>query len=209
MTIRGLPSVLVLCLALAACGRPAQDAADNAQAGAGNNALAAEEADNATESAKSILRPEVATNADEPDMESVHAVIGFGASGLKLDEAGRKAVDALLASPALKAGGAVTLRGHSDSQGSDGDNRVASRIRAEAVRDYLVEKGVAKDRITLIPLGETRPVVPNAHEDGSDDPEARAKNRRVEVDIAPPVKVAPPPVAPTLPKDAKARKEER
>ncbi|MFD2430354.1 OmpA family protein [Sphingobium scionense] len=57
---------------------------------------------------------------------------------------------------AIKTGGAITLRGHSDSKGNDGDNRVASRVRAEAVEAYLVEKGIAKDRITLIALGETR-----------------------------------------------------
>ena len=64
--------------------------------------------------------------------------------------------------------------------------------RAEAVRDYLVEKGIAADRITVVALGETTPLVPNARPDGSDDPEARARNRRVEVAVdLPPKPVEP------------------
>ncbi|MBB6192057.1 OOP family OmpA-OmpF porin [Sphingobium wenxiniae] len=202
MTIRALPPALALCLAATACERPAPEEANVVQA----NAMA-NEADNGAHAPRSILRPEVITKAEEEEIEPVHAVIGFGASSLRLDDAGRKAIDALLDTPAMKAGGAITLRGHSDSRGADGDNRVASRIRAEAVRDHLVKKGVAKDRITLVALGEARPVAPNAHEDGSDDPEGRAKNRRVEIDIAPPPDDAPPPVVPTIPKDEKSQKE--
>jgi OOP family OmpA-OmpF porin len=60
------------------------------------------------------------------------------------------------------------------------------------VRDYLVEKGIAADRITVVALGETTPLVPNARPDGSDDPEARARNRRVEVAVdLPPGPVEP------------------
>ncbi len=133
---------------------------------------------------RSILRPEVvAPKPEAPAIEPVHAVIPFGAAGLKLDDAARAAVDTLLEAPVMKAGGPIVLRGHTDSRGSDGDNLVASRIRAERVRDYLVERGVEKQRVTVIALGETRPEVPNAHEDGTDDPEGRAKNRRVEVSI--------------------------
>jgi len=134
---------------------------------------------------RSILRPDIAAPMPElPPIEPIHAVISFGASSFALDEAGRVALDALLDEPATKSGGAIVLRGHSDSRGSDGDNRAASRVRAEKVRDYLVEKGVAPERITLIALGETRPVAPNATLDGSDDPEGRARNRRVDVDVA-------------------------
>ncbi|WP_443970939.1 OmpA family protein [Sphingobium sp. CR28] len=144
----------------------------------------------------------VASKPEAPAIEPVHVVILFGAAGLKLDDAGRNAVDALLEAPVMKTGGPIVLRGHSDSRGSDGDNLVASRIRAERVRDYLIERGVEKQRITVIALGETRPAVPNAHEDGSDDPEGRAKNRRVEVDID--IPKAPGAVPVSLPKPASA-----
>lgn len=101
-------------------------------------------------------------------------------------------LDDLLTTPAMREGGKITLRGHSDSRGYDGDNLVASRRRAEAVRDYLESRGVARNRMTVIALGETRPVAPNARPDGSDDPEGRARNRRVEIHVEPPVATTAP-----------------
>lgn len=150
-------------------------------------------AENAAAAPKSILRPEVVEpEPAAPALEPVAATVAFGASGLALDDAGRAALDTVLASPTTVAGGAITLRGHSDSPGNDRANLLASRRRAEAVRDYLVEKGIAGDRITVVALGETTPIVPNARPDGSDDPEARAKNRRVEVVVDLPPKPAEP-----------------
>ena len=179
-------------LALAAsCNPPANKAeppvnegsAANMAAPAGNMAGSVEQ----EKQSRSILRPDIAVPTPTPSrVAPVHAVISFGASAFTLDETARAALDALLDEPATKGGGAIVLRGHSDSRGSDGDNRAASRARAETVRDYLVEKGVSPERITLIALGETRPVAPNAALDGSDDPEGRARNRRVDVDIAGP-----------------------
>ncbi len=166
-----------------------------ADAAIGNDALA-NVADNAAEPAKSILRPEiVAPEPAPPALEPVAATVAFGASGLVLDDAGRAAIDALLASPTAAAGGPITVRGHSDSPGNDRVNLRASQSRAEAVRDYLVEKGIATDRITVVALGETTPLVPNARPDGSDDPEARARNRRVELTVDLPAPPAEAPVA--------------
>ncbi|MFV0624339.1 OmpA family protein [Sphingomonas sp. ac-8] len=179
-----------IALGLAACSPPAEDAPpENAAApveSVDNEATAeTEDAANSAAHAKSILRPEIAEPEPEPPaLEPIEAVVGFGESGLALDDAGRQALDALVADPTMQAGGAITLRGHTDSRGNDRANLVAARKRAEAVRDYLVEKGVAAERITVIAMGETNPLVPNARPDGSDDPEARAKNRRVELQVA-------------------------
>ena len=188
----GRPGAVALSVVLAAsCGQqpnktePAANESDLEEV-----ANLAEPAGNAAEveqerQSRSILRPDIAAPTPEPpSVEPVHAVISFGASSFALDEAGRAAIDALLDAPAMKSGGAIILRGHSDSRGSDGDNQAASRVRAERVRAYLVEKGIAPERITLIALGETRPAAPNAMADGQDDPEGRAKNRRVEIDVA-------------------------
>ncbi|MEG8223444.1 OmpA family protein [Sphingomonas sp. HH69] len=186
------PTALLLCASLAACQPPAgQEAANNVIA---DNGVADNGADNMVEPQRSILRPEVVPTVEEPKIEPEELLIGFGALSLQLDDAAKAALDALMTTPAMQAGGTIALRGHSDSLGTDGDNRVASRRRAERVRDYLLEKGVAAERITLVALGETRPIAPNAKEDGSDDPEGRAKNRRVEVRVTPPPVVIPPPV---------------
>ncbi len=198
---RFAPAPMILCAALAACQPPTQTSAANAGDEADNAANAI--TDNSAEPQRSILRPEVVPETDTPRIEPADAVIGFGASSMALDEAAKATIETLLASPAMQAGGPITLRGHSDSRGSDGDNKVASRIRAEKVRDYLVAKGVDKARITLVALGEARPIAPNAQEDGSDDPDGRAKNRRVEATVALPTIIVPPPVVPNAAEAAK------
>lgn len=71
------------------------------------------------------------------------------------------------------------VEGHTDSQGKAALNQTLSENRARAVRDYLVEHGVAADRITSTGLGPSRPVAENSSAEG------RANNRRVEIVIQP------------------------
>lgn len=157
---------------------------------------------------KSIIRPAVhaeVAEAPEPEAtpEPLSRTIGFPRSAA-LDDAARAALDAL-AQEARTRGGPIVLRGHSDSQGSDKDNLRTARRRAEVVRDYLVEQGVPRERITVVALGEARPIAPNAKLDGSDDPEGRARNRRVEVEIGVPAAAeAPAPAATPTPARAPA-----
>ncbi|HYI01520.1 OmpA family protein [Hyalangium sp.] len=70
---------------------------------------------------------------------------------------------------------ALTIEGHTDSQGPDFYNEDLSLQRAEQVRDYLLSRGVPPDRIAVRGLGEYRPVASNS------TPEGRANNRRVEI----------------------------
>lgn len=192
----------VLALAMVLAGCDAGDAARDDLSGENKSILADNGAfaNNSTaEEPKSILRPDVVPEEiAKPPLKPVELVVPFGASGLKLDDAGRKLLDDMLANPTMAAGGPITLGGHSDTRGSDRDNLASSRKRAEAVRDYLLSKGVPAERMTVIAFGETRALVPNAKPDGSDDPEARAKNRRVEVQVAlpPPAAAEPTPAAP-------------
>ncbi|MVN23441.1 OmpA family protein [Mucilaginibacter arboris] len=69
----------------------------------------------------------------------------------------------------------VSLRGHADSIGKYKPNWVLSEKRALAVKNYLVSKGVKKDRVVAIPYGSTIPIATNK------TPEGRQKNRRVEI----------------------------
>ena len=69
------------------------------------------------------------------------------------------------------------LEGHTDSDGKDALNLSLSQSRAAAVRTYLVENGIAADRLTSEGFGETKPVATNATTAG------KAQNRRVEVKL--------------------------
>jgi len=69
----------------------------------------------------------------------------------------------------------VEVAGHTDSIGSEKYNMGLSLRRAEAVRNYLVEKGVSAERLTVKAYGESQPVADNATEEG------RFQNRRVEL----------------------------
>lgn len=69
----------------------------------------------------------------------------------------------------------IVVEGHADSQGDDQHNLELSQARAEAVREYLIERGIAADRIVAKGYGETRPIADNS------SPEGRANNRRVEI----------------------------
>ena len=75
----------------------------------------------------------------------------------------------------------IAIEGHSDSVGSEKYNLDLSRLRAEAVADELIFSRIDADRITVVGLGEKYPLAPNAHQDGTDNPDGRAQNRRVEI----------------------------
>ncbi|SBV35111.1 OmpA family protein [uncultured Stenotrophomonas sp.] len=78
----------------------------------------------------------------------------------------------------------VEVAGHTDAKGSDAYNQKLSERRATAVYDYLTGNGVAASRlIGPVGYGESRPIAPNTNEDGSDNPEGRAKNRRTELNV--------------------------
>jgi outer membrane protein OmpA-like peptidoglycan-associated protein len=78
---------------------------------------------------------------------------------------------------AMKAWGDVDVEvaGHTCSIGTEEYNLGLSQRRAEAVRNYLVSKGVPAERLTVRGYGESRPAFSNATREG------RAKNRRVEL----------------------------
>jgi len=72
----------------------------------------------------------------------------------------------------------VQISGHTDNTGKPESNKVLSEKRATAVKDYLVKKGVAADRLTTIGFGQEQPVDDNATSTG------KAKNRRVEFKVS-------------------------
>lgn len=81
-----------------------------------------------------------------------------------------------------KAKGAVRIEGHTDSKGSNSYNQKLSERRAAAVKTWLTEKeGLRGIEFSTAGFGAKKPVAPNKKPDGSDDPDGRQKNRRVEI----------------------------
>ena len=70
-----------------------------------------------------------------------------------------------------------SIEGHTDSDGKDAMNQKLSEDRAGAVKDYLIENGIASDRLTSIGFGESKPIDTNKTAKG------KANNRRVEVKL--------------------------
>lgn len=73
----------------------------------------------------------------------------------------------------------ITIEGHTDSQGQRDHNMQLSQKRAESVKDQLVARGVAADRIKTVGIGPDRPIADNKTAEG------RANNRRVEIIVHP------------------------
>lgn len=74
----------------------------------------------------------------------------------------------------------IRVEGHTDSQGGDRYNKQLSQRRSEAVRAYLIKKGVAAERVEALGYGEEKPIASNA------TPRGREQNRRVEFTIVAP-----------------------
>lgn len=72
----------------------------------------------------------------------------------------------------------IVVEGYTDSVGSDTANMKLSQARAEAVRAFLVSKGLPSDKLSATGRGKSNPVASN------DTPDGRANNRRVEIIVA-------------------------
>ena len=88
----------------------------------------------------------------------------------------------------LAKGRAIAIEGHTDSVGTEEYNMELSKKRAATVQRELLFSNVSQGRTQIKGFGESNPIVPNTNADGSDNPEGRAKNRRVEFIILNPAK---------------------
>ncbi len=117
---------------------------------------------------------------------SADGLFAFGRSSIDPDTPGAGELEMLAsrlsASPApVKA---IHVIGHSDRIGNDRANVALSTRRAEAVRDYLVERGIQADLVTAVGRGSVEPVVDCEQERGQALVDCLAPNRRVEVRVS-------------------------
>lgn len=106
--------------------------------------------------------------------------VEFESASSVVTMAGRGLLDELV--PLLKANLNLTVAvdGHTDASGNPDDNLSLSEERAQAVRTYLVGRGLAADRVSAHGYGATRPLADNA------TPAGRKQNRRIEFRVARP-----------------------
>ena len=114
------------------------------------------------------------------DRLTIHVNFDFDKSDIRKADVAelKKAIDFVRKYP----GAEVKVEGHTDSRGTEEYNQRLSERRADAVRQYLIKEGAAeKTRISATGYGELRPIAPNKTQDGKDNPDGRAENRRVEI----------------------------
>jgi outer membrane protein OmpA-like peptidoglycan-associated protein len=80
----------------------------------------------------------------------------------------------------------LKIDGHTDGRGTEVYNQALSERRCKAAAEYLLEKGLAPERIIMRGYSELVPIAPNTTPSGEDDPAGRAKNRRVEFKLLSP-----------------------
>ena len=100
--------------------------------------------------------------------------INFAFDSAKLDKASETIIDRAVQNLKRNPQMSVLIEGHTDNSGPEDYNMGLSVRRAQAVKDYIVSQGVAKERLSVKGFGESQPLVTN------DTKEGRAQNRRVE-----------------------------
>jgi outer membrane protein OmpA-like peptidoglycan-associated protein len=162
-----------------------QSAQATAQLGQSNEALqqSQQELDETRKNAQSAqeqLRQEQALRE-----EAGRTIIGltgvlFKSGGHELSPSAERRLDTVASALGMYADRDISIEGFTDSSGSDELNQELSQKRAEAVRTYLMERGISADRMQAVGHGEESPLAPN------DTAEGRASNRRVEIVVQPP-----------------------
>lgn len=121
-------------------------------------------------------RPAPARDCAAPDrLAGVPGIVHFALDKSELAATTRQVLDQLVERLLPYPGIHVVLAGHTDPRASDDYNQALSERRVRAVRDYLVAKGLAPERIETAALGEHRPLVRGT------SIRDHARNRRVEI----------------------------
>ncbi len=111
------------------------------------------------------------------DAALANRIIEFESGKAALTESGMAVLDQMSAAMLKLKGVKVEVIGHTDNAGSRAGNLSLSQARAEAVKTYIVGKGIAADSIAVSGEGPDRPVADNR------TPEGKARNRRIEFKV--------------------------
>jgi outer membrane protein OmpA-like peptidoglycan-associated protein len=133
----------------------------------------------AAERAQSQLRKMEAIREEEGRMVISLSGVLFEAGGNVLSAPAQARLDTVAQALAAYPDRNIVIEGHTDARGSDSTNQALSQQRADAVREYLGQRGVSAERMRAVGRGESTPIASN------DTAEGRANNRRVEVIVEP------------------------
>lgn len=137
------------------------------------------EAENKAKEAMDALAKSMTTKTDERGtVITLPGSVLFVTGKATLLPGARDQLDKVATALEQQAERRFTVEGHTDNVGTDAVNSELSRKRAEAVRDYLILRGVSANAISAVGFGPTRPVGDNKTLEG------RAMNRRVEIVVS-------------------------
>lgn len=124
-----------------------------------------------------LVAPPIVTAPEPAPSEPPRFVlqgVQFDTGEAKLTADSHARLDTIVEYLAHKPSAKIEISGHTDNVGGRKKNQRLSQARADAVRDYLVSKGIEAGRITAVGYGDERPIASN------DTPEGRQQNRRIE-----------------------------
>ena len=104
-------------------------------------------------------------------------MINFAPGSDRLEKSSFPTLDKVAGLSDLCRASSIVISGHTDSRGSAKSNMELSERRGEAVRNYLTQKGLQAEKLTVKGFGEAQPLVPNT------TARNRARNRRIEFKV--------------------------
>lgn len=116
-------------------------------------------------------------NVEFDDTRAELTGVTFKAGSAELVPSSLKTLDASIVGLKRNAKAKVEIEGHTSSEGSEELNQKLSEDRANSVRDYMIKKGIAPERVTAVGYGPSKPKADNSTDSG------RQANRRIEIRV--------------------------
>jgi len=124
-----------------------------------------------------VVNEEIVLTKIEIDRKVNESEILFETNSTTITLSSKAGLEAIIDLTANNENVVVEIAAHTDDVGQEKDNLILSKKRANAVRDYLISRGVLEQQLIAKGYGEVQPIVPNTSE------ENRSLNRRVEIII--------------------------
>ena len=113
----------------------------------------------------------------QPKLNSIAAALKFEIGQVNINAKSLQGLDSLVQIMTLYPKTSLVITGHTDNTGTIKINNRLSLLRAKKVQSYLIKKGLAENRTTLIGMADAQPIASNATKEG------RAQNRRADLTI--------------------------